>query len=74
MEAIRLHEQDILSYAHQRLSAVEGLKLIGTAPGKSGVVSFTMDCAHPHDISTIIDNNGVPSGLASLRPAAYGPA
>ena len=59
MEAIRAHEQDILSYAHQRLSSVEGLKLIGTAPGKSGVVSFTMDCAHPHDISTIIDNNGV---------------
>ena len=59
MEAIRSHEQDILSYAHQRLSAVEGLELIGTAPGKSGVVSFTMDCAHPHDISTIIDNNGV---------------
>ena len=59
MEAIRSHEQDILFYAHQRLSAVEGLQLIGTAPGKSGVVSFTMDCAHPHDISTIIDNNGV---------------
>ena len=59
MEAIREHEQDILSYAHQRLSSVEGLQLIGTAPGKSGVVSFTMDCAHPHDISTIIDNNGV---------------
>ena len=59
MEAIRAHEQDILSYAHQRLSSVEGLQLIGTAPGKSGVVSFTMDCAHPHDISTIIDNNGV---------------
>ena len=59
MEAIRAHEQDILSYAHQRLSSVKGLQLIGTAPGKSGVVSFTMDCAHPHDISTIIDNNGV---------------
>ena len=59
MEAIRAHEQTILSYAHQRLSAVEGLNLIGTAAGKSGVVSFTMDCAHPHDISTIIDNDGV---------------
>ena len=59
MEAIRSHEQDILSYAHQRLSAVHGLRLIGTAVGKSGVVSFTMDCAHPHDISTIIDNDGV---------------
>ena len=59
MEQIRAHEQDILTYAHQRLSAVEGLRLIGTAVGKSGVVSFTMDSAHPHDISTIIDNDGV---------------
>ena len=59
MAAIRAHEQDILSYAHQRLSAVEGLRLIGTAAGKSGVVSFVMDAAHPHDISTIIDHDGV---------------
>ena len=59
MEQIRAHEQDILTYAHQRLSAVEGLRLIGTAVDKSGVVSFTMDSAHPHDISTIIDNDGV---------------
>jgi cysteine desulfurase/selenocysteine lyase len=59
MSAIRTHEQDIIAYAHQRLSAVEGLNLIGTAPGKSGVVSFTMDCAHAHDISTIIVYNGV---------------
>ena len=59
MAQIRAHEQEILSYAHQRLSAVEGLRLIGTAAGKSGVVSFTMDSAHPHDISTIIDNDGV---------------
>ena len=59
MEAIRSHEQDVLSYAHQRLLAVDGLRMIGMALGKSGVVSFTMDCAHPHDISTIIDNDGV---------------
>ena len=59
MDNIRVHEQDILAYAHQRPSAVEGLRLIGTAVGKSGVVSFTMDSAHPHDISTIIDNDGV---------------
>ena len=59
MDNIRAHEQDILAYAHQRLSAVEGLRLVGTAAGKSGVVSFTMDSAHPHDISTIIDNDGV---------------
>ncbi len=59
MDAVRAHEQSVLNYAHQRLSAVEGLTLIGTTPGKSGVVSFTMDCAHPHDISTIIDHEGV---------------
>ena len=59
MDAIRQHEQDVLTYAHQRLSAVDGLRLIGTAAGKSGVVSFTMDCAHPHDIATIIDNDGI---------------
>jgi cysteine desulfurase/selenocysteine lyase len=35
------------------------LNFIGTAAGKASVVSFTMDCAHPHDISTIIDQNGV---------------
>lgn len=59
MAAIRDHEMEIISYAHQRLSAVKGLNLIGTAPGKSGVVSFTMDAAHPHDISTIIDHDGI---------------
>ncbi|XDZ66773.1 cysteine desulfurase [Alphaproteobacteria bacterium LSUCC0684] len=59
METIRDHERDLLAYAHQRLSSVEGLKLVGTAPGKSGVVSFVMDCAHAHDIATIVDRKGV---------------
>ncbi len=59
MDVIRDHEMDLISYAHQQLSSVEGLRLVGTAAGKSGVVSFTMDCAHPHDISTIVDRKGV---------------
>jgi cysteine desulfurase/selenocysteine lyase len=59
MARIAEHERDLLNYATQRLSAVEGLNFIGTAAGKASVVSFTMDCAHPHDISTIIDQNGV---------------
>jgi len=59
MDKIRDHEMSLISYAHQQLSSVEGLTLIGTAAGKSGVVSFTMDCAHPHDISTIVDRKGV---------------
>ncbi|MBH69342.1 MAG: cysteine desulfurase [Rhodospirillaceae bacterium] len=57
--AIGEHEVKVLNYATQRLSSVEGLKLIGTAPGKVSVLSFTLDCAHPHDIATIIDQNGV---------------
>ena len=59
MDAIRSHEADIIRYAHQRLAAVKGLNFIGTAAGKSGVVSFTLDAAHPHDISTLIDQDGV---------------
>ena len=59
MEAISAHEQDLLAYAHERLGAVEGVRLIGTAAEKSGVVSFVMDCAHPHDIATIVDRAGV---------------
>jgi len=59
MAAIRDHEMDLLRYGHQRLSAVEGLNFIGTATGKSGVISFTLDAAHPHDIATLIDQDGV---------------
>ncbi len=59
LDAIGAHEADLLTYANQRLSSIDGLKLIGTAPGKSSVVSFTMDCAHPHDIGTLVDRAGV---------------
>ena len=59
MAAIRDHEQDLLRYGMQKLSSVEGLNFIGTAAGKSGVISFTLDDAHPHDIATLIDHDGV---------------
>ncbi|MEQ8604486.1 MAG: cysteine desulfurase [Marivibrio sp.] len=59
LEAIGAHERDLLSYAMQRLAAVDGLKVIGTAPEKTAVVSFTMVGAHPHDIATIVDQQGV---------------
>ena len=59
LEAIAAHEADVLGYATQRLSAVGGLKIVGTAPGKASVLSFTMDCAHPHDIGTLVDRVGV---------------
>jgi len=49
----------VLTYATQRLSAIDGLKIIGTAPGKASVLSFTMKDAHPHDIATIVDRAGI---------------
>jgi len=59
MEAIAAHEQSLLSYANQKLAAIDGLTLQGTAPGKCGIVSFTMTQAHPHDIGTVVDRAGV---------------
>ena len=59
MDAIHEHEQELIRYGTQRLSEVDGLEIIGTAVGKSGVISFTLDGVHPHDISTLIDHDGV---------------
>ncbi len=59
MARIARHEDEILVYASEKLSAIDGLKIIGTAPHKSGIVSFTMKDAHPHDIGTILDKCGV---------------
>ena len=59
LEAIGTHEADLLNYATQKLSSVDGLRIIGTAPNKASVISFTLDFAHPHDIATIIDRAGV---------------
>jgi len=59
LHGIGAHEADLLQYATQRLSAIDDLKIIGTAAHKTAVVSFTMGDAHPHDIATIIDREGV---------------
>ncbi len=59
LDAIGNHEADLLNYATQKLSSIDGLRIIGTAPNKASVVSFTLDFAHPHDIATIIDRAGV---------------
>lgn len=59
METIAAHEDDILRYATDALSRIEGLRIVGTAPKKSGIVSFLMKDAHPHDIGTILDRQGV---------------
>ena len=59
MQNIADHEDKILSYATDKLSPFEGLRIVGTAPKKSGIVSFVMAQAHPHDIGTILDRFGV---------------
>jgi len=58
-EAIVAHEQELLGLTTDALSALPGLQLIGTAPQKVAVVSFTMDGVHPHDIGTILDSEGI---------------
>jgi len=52
-------EHDLLEYATARLAAVPGLEIVGTAPRKAAVVSFTMQGIHPHDLGTILDSEGV---------------
>lgn len=59
MDVVAAHEQDLLAYANAELSKVSGLKIVGTAPHKTGVISFVMEDAHPHDIGTILDMEGV---------------
>jgi cysteine desulfurase/selenocysteine lyase len=59
MPAIEKREQELLAYATKALQNIPDLRIIGTAPHKAGVLSFVMGRAHPHDIGTILDNQGV---------------
>ena len=52
-------ELDLTSYGMEALGNIEGLKLTGTSKKKAGVLSFTLDYAHPHDIGTILDHHGI---------------
>jgi cysteine desulfurase/selenocysteine lyase len=57
--ALHAHEANVLRYATEALETVPGLRIIGTAPGKVAALSFLMDAAHPHDVGTIVDAEGV---------------
>jgi cysteine desulfurase/selenocysteine lyase len=59
MTTIARHEQELLNYATLKLSAIPGLKIIGTANQKIGVISFVLDGVHPHDLGTILDDDGI---------------
>jgi cysteine desulfurase/selenocysteine lyase len=59
LDNIAQHEHDLLAYATRAFAALPGVHLIGTAKQKAGVLSFVMDGIHPHDIGTILDQEGV---------------
>jgi cysteine desulfurase/selenocysteine lyase len=58
-DLVSAHERDLLAYATARLGEIPGLRLVGTAAHKAGVVSFVVDGVHAHDVGTIVDQEGV---------------
>lgn len=59
MENVAAHERSLRDYARERLSGLNWLQLQGTSEGKAAIFSFTMEGAHAHDISTVLDRRGV---------------
>jgi cysteine desulfurase / selenocysteine lyase len=59
MENIAEYEHELLNYATEKVCAIPGVRLIGTAKEKAGVLSFIMEGVHPHDIGTILDQQGI---------------
>ncbi|MBI4398324.1 MAG: cysteine desulfurase [Candidatus Omnitrophica bacterium] len=59
LEAIAQYEHELLEYGTKKLEAIDGLRFIGTAREKSAILSFVLASAHPHDIGTILDQEGV---------------
>jgi cysteine desulfurase / selenocysteine lyase len=58
-EAMAAHEASLTEHALARLSAVEGLRILGSAQDRGGVVSFSLDKAHAHDVATLLDRQGI---------------
>ncbi|MFA5944011.1 MAG: cysteine desulfurase [Candidatus Thermoplasmatota archaeon] len=59
LEAIAKHEHDLLEYATKAVAKVRGLRIIGTAAKKAGVLSFVLDGIHPHDVGSLVDRDGI---------------
>jgi len=58
-EQAAMHEQELLHYATERIAAIQGVRIIGTAREKASVLSFVIEGVHPHDIGTILDQEGI---------------
>lgn len=59
MDGAFAHEHDLVAYTTDQMASIPGLRIIGTAADKTGVISFHMDDIHPHDVGTILDQDGV---------------
>ena len=57
--AIGAWEEELLAYATERVGEVEGVRLVGTAREKSSVLSFVVEGVHPHDVGTVLDDDGI---------------
>jgi cysteine desulfurase/selenocysteine lyase len=58
-DGVQTHEAGLLQYANERLTEVDGLRFVGSAERRAGVVSFTLDGVHAHDIGTVLDQEGI---------------
>ncbi len=58
-DRIAAHEHALLERATKAVSSIPGVRIIGTAPEKAGVLSFTLEGVHPHDVGTILDRDGI---------------
>src|SRR5690606_4265286 len=59
LDRIKAYEDDLLAYATEKLLAIEGLQMIGTAEHKSSVLSFIIEGIHPYDVGVILDKLGI---------------
>jgi len=59
LDNIAAHEHDLLEYGTAKLSEINSLKMIGTAPEKAAILSFVLEAVHPHDVGTILDREGI---------------
>lgn len=58
-EGVKSHEQALLEYATEQALTIPGLRIYGTCKNKASIISFSLECAHPHDIATILNSEGV---------------
>lgn len=65
---IEAYERELLGYAAERLSAVDGLRIYGATPDKCAIVSFTVEGTHPYDVGMILDKLGIAVRTASIAP------